>query len=146
MKKARLAMLALVAVAMFGGAGASSADPYGSSETGGQVTCGGTAAPGGLFNVNATPTSGNGVQVCNDGPPITQVQGRITVHREPGGRVSVIADGDADFVSVSWSRVDVNATGACKVRARRGVGDGNAGGEPTGTGQGTGGFDSGCIG
>lgn len=108
-----------------------SCEDGGGAETFGNVHCGEGTDVGGVGYVNASPSSGQGVQVCADNDSdANPVQGRVTAY-EKDGTVTVATDGDRDSPggAQSWTRFDVNANGGLcagpgggRVRQRRSSG------------------------
>ena len=104
-------------------AGEKAHDPYGSCETAnGNLRCGDQHDEIGGIIISSAPSSGSGLQVCNDAEDVP-VWGRVTVHSGSDG-VMVGADSDKDTQGANgWVRVDVGMDGC--VRARSGSGNGS---------------------
>lgn len=127
MKKSaiKIALLATVAasLSMFG---ASGANQFGSSESGGTVTCGaGTTVPmvGRISTVNNS--GGVGVEGCapSGSGSSLPIRGRVGAHRSSTGTVQVYADGSDNNPSggaAGWDRVHVSGTKVCVDRGDSG--------------------------
>ncbi len=133
MKKSamKIALLALVA-ASFSMFGAHASDPFGSSESGGTVSCpGGTAVPN-VGTVYAGTGSTKGVEGCAPSGSGSQlpIRGRVGAYTD-GSKVTVFADGSDNNPAggaSGWDRVTVSASQQCVDRGDSGTYDSGAAG------------------
>ena len=122
-----LLLAATMCAGMFATIGAQAAcpkDKFGSCEEGGDLKCASDATSvGGLFWVDSSASSGNGVQACNDGRAgaLPAPLGRAGVWTD-GSSVQAHVDGDRDQAPTAgaWTSVSASAGGVCVKRGSGG--------------------------